>query len=148
MKQILTLIALVLTAVSLKAQNDKADNIVGVYYAQDEGDNFRMRVTKEEDGTYKGQIIWVEKKYDKNGQLLRDTNNPDKSLRNVPCDQIVIFTGLKYDSAKQRWGDTKVYHPKMGIKAHLSVRFKDSAHMIMTGSLMGIRQTRDFLKEE
>ncbi|MBR6345809.1 MAG: DUF2147 domain-containing protein [Bacteroidales bacterium] len=148
MRKYIAIITLVMAAGSLWAQNDNADNIVGVYYAQDEGDNFRMRVTKEEDGTYKGQIIWVEKKYGRDGQLLRDTNNPDKSLRNVPCDQIVLFKGLKYDSGKQRWGGTKVYHPKMGIKANLSVRFKDHTHMIMTGSLLGISQTRDFLKEE
>ena len=147
MRNLFVFIALLFSAAAW-AQNDKADNILGVYFSQDEGDNFRIRVTKEADGTYKGQIIWVENKYDKNGHVFLDKNNPDKSLRNVPCDQIVIFKGLQYGSEKQRWGGTKVYHPKMGIKANLSIRFKDATHMIMTGSLVGIKQTRDFLKEE
>ena len=59
---------------------------------------------------YTGQTrFWIDDMYDKHGRVRVDERNPDKMLRNVPCNQIVLMTGLKYDQARKRWGDTKIY---------------------------------------
>ena len=100
-KNVLMLLAITLMcgqfAVAQNALNDKADNIVGIYESVQNGDRFRAKIEKLKDGTYRGQIIWMEKDKNKDGNKILDTKNPDKSLRNTPADRIVIFSGLKYD---------------------------------------------------
>ena len=46
------------------------------------------------------------------GKKILDAKNPDKSLRNTPCDQIVIFNGLKYNASKRQWDGGKIYDPQ------------------------------------
>jgi len=40
---------------------------------------------------------------DADGNKRLDTKNPDKSLRMAPCDEVVLFTGLKHNARKQCW---------------------------------------------
>lgn len=146
-KMLLALCCALLAATVLSAQNDKADNIIGTYSAVNGSDPYRVRVSKSADGTYLAQIIWVKDKYDKDGNVYLDTKNPDKSLRNTPCDQIVLIKGLKYDAARQRWGETKVYDPKRGIKANVVVTFDGPKTLKVRGSLLGISETEVWHRE-
>ena len=75
--------------------NDKADNIVGTYIGKQDNDRFKAKIVRLSDGTYRGQVIWLEHDKDARGNKLLDTKNPDKSLRSKPADQIVLFSGLK-----------------------------------------------------
>ena len=94
------LVALMAAIIPSFAQN--ADRIVGEYDAVQGGDPYKVRVTKNSDGTYKAQIFWVKNTTDpKTGQKRLDPKNPNKSLRNVPCDQIVLFNGLSYNAEKK-----------------------------------------------
>ena len=97
--------------------NDKADNILGVYLGEQKGDVFKARITKAADGTYKGQIFWMKNDRQPNGSKRLDTKNPDKRLRHVPCDQVVLFSGLKHNPQKQCWDGTKIYDPQRGFTA-------------------------------
>ena len=145
MKKILTIIMLMATlmgtAFAQNALNSKGDNIVGIYLGTQGEDQFKAQFTKQNDNTYKCQIIWLEKDRDANGNKLLDVKNPDKSLRNVPCDQVVIITGLKYDAKNQRWGDTKIYDPQRGIKVKVTGEFTKDGLLRLRGSVLGIGES-------
>jgi uncharacterized protein (DUF2147 family) len=144
-KNVLMLLAITLMcgqfAVAQNALNDKADNIVGIYESVQNGDRFRAKIEKLKDGTYRGQIIWMEKDKNKDGNKILDTKNPDKSLRNTPADRIVIFSGLKYDGKDHEWGGTKIYDPQRGVKAKMTASFAADGRLKITGSVLLISES-------
>lgn len=129
------------TAIAQNAMNNKAENIIGTYQSKQGDDVFKANITQQSDGTFKGQIIWLEKDRDANGNKLLDEKNPDKSLRNVPCDQIVLFSGLKYNAKEKRWDGTKIYDPQRGIRANLKAEFTKDGELRLKGSIMGIGES-------
>lgn len=145
MLRLILVLALSLTAfLPVNAQNRlnaKADNILGEYKGTHSGEAFKVRVTKDADGTYKAQMFWVQNDRDEYGRKILDPKNPDKSLRKVPCDRIVIITGLRYDTERQHWGDTKIYDPTRGIRAKVTAHFDTSGRLCVRGTLFGIGET-------
>lgn len=144
MKRILlTLTLLLMGTAALLAQglNDKADNILGNWRATRGGEVSKVKVSRSADGTYMAQVYWVEVDKDKNGNKKLDRKNPDKSLRNTPCDQIVLIQGLKYNADKKQWDGTEVYDPTKGIRAKCVVRFEDDGRLRIKGSILGISQS-------
>ena len=121
--------------------NDKADNIVGEYLTDRGGNKSKVRVTKEADGTYSAQVFWVEKPYDAKGNKRKDVKNPDKSLRNVDIDQVVIVKGLKYDKEDKEWGGAKIYDPSKGIRVNVTAEFETADKLKLRGTIMGIGTT-------
>lgn len=141
MKRFLTTIALaVLCTLSVFAQNDKADNIIGKYICGTGKDAYKVEITKQSDG-YKCQIFWVADPLDENGKQALDTKNPDKSLRSVPMDRVVLFTGLKYNAEKKHWSDTKIYDPNRGIKVKVTINFDNPKVLKVRGTVFGIGET-------
>ncbi len=150
MKKIfLSLLIAAVTSIALSAQdmNSSADNIIGTYFTDYGGDESRIKVFKAEDGTFKAQVIWCKTMYDKNGKLIVDDKNPDKSLRNTPCDQIVLIWDLKYNAAKKRWDDGKIYDPTRGWIVNASCSFTDPKSLKIRGTVMGIGETLIWTKE-
>lgn len=145
MKRYIILLTLLCTimggAMAQNALNNKAENIIGTYQSKQGDDNFKATITQQKDGTFKGQIIWLEKDKDANGKKILDEKNPDKSLRNVPCDQIVLFSGLKYDAKEKCWNGTKIYDPQRGIRAKLRAEFTDDGQLKLRGSVLGIGES-------
>ena len=140
-KTILFFLALVASFCQLQAQgtlNETGDNILGVYLGEQKGDVFKARITKSDDGTYKGQIFWMENDREADGSKRLDKKNPDKSLRGIPCDEVVLFTGLKYNEKKHCWDGTKIYDPQRGFKATLSAKFTEEGTLRLTGTVMGL----------
>ena len=143
-KAIVTFTLLALFAISSFAQNtlnSKADNIIGTYLGIHDNEQFKVGITKQKDGTFTGQVIWLEHDKDAHGNKFLDTRNPDKSLRNIPRDQIVLFSGLKYDAKEQQWGDTKIYDPQRGIRARLHIKFTEDGLLKLRGSVLGIGES-------
>ena len=107
MRKLTLLLCLLATAfVTISGQsvlNSSADSILGEYEVRHQGEYTKVRVTKDTDGTYKAQVFWVEDRLDKNGNVRLDEKNPDKSLRHIECDQIVLISGLKYNGKKSGW---------------------------------------------
>ena len=129
---------------SLQAQNtlnDKADNIVGTYSGKQGDDKFKVKIMKLTDGTYRGQVVWLEHDKDAKGNTILDTKNPDRSLRSKPASQVVLFSGLKYDAKKHCWSDTKIYDPQRGLKAHMTAEFAPDGRLRLKGSLLGISES-------
>ena len=125
---ILIVFTLFTTAISAFSQTDlntDPDSIVGEYEVLHQGECAKVRIMKEEDGTYSARIFWVDDMYDKHGRLRLDKKNPDKNLRDQAIDSIVIMTGLRYDAKKQQWGGTKIYDPTRGARANVHCDFRD-----------------------
>lgn len=121
--------------------NNKADNIVGDYQGVQGGEPFKTHITKMNDGTYKCQIYWVQTATEKDGSPRLDEKNPDKSLRKVPANQIVLFKGLKYDESKKVWTGTKIYDPQRGLNANCTAQFDKEGRLKITGKVLGIGET-------
>jgi len=144
MKQLILILMTLLCVSPMVAQNalnDKADNIVGTYSGKQGDDYFKAKIVKLSDGTYRGQVIWLEHDRDTQGRKILDTKNPDKSLRSKPADQIILFSGLKYDAKKHRWDNTKIYDPQRGLKANMTAEFTADGNLRIKGSLMGISES-------
>lgn len=143
MKKILfTLIcALVTLSVSAQDLNSKGDNILGNYLSLKDGSKSKIKITKAADGTYTAQVYWVEKALDANGNKRKDVKNPDKSLRNVDLDKVILVKGLKYDADDKEWTDTKIYDPGSGKIYSVDIEFKDAKTLKVYGNILGIGKT-------
>lgn len=151
MKKLLFVLLTFLCVSPIIAQNplnDKADNIVGIYMSKQGDDKFKAKIAKLTDGTYRGQVIWLENDKDAKGNKILDAKNPDKSLRSKPADQIVLFSGLKYNAKKRRWDDTKIYDPQRGIRANMTAEFAADGKLRIKGSLFGISESVYWTKEK
>ena len=142
MKKIILALAALCCTMPLFAQasvNYFPESIIGVYQSKQNGDEFKVRISKADPETYTGQIIWIKDSVDpKTGEKFLDAKNPDKSLRNVPCDQIVIITGLMYNSEKKCWDKGKIYDPQRGIRANCKAYFEPDGRLCIKGSLAGV----------
>jgi uncharacterized protein (DUF2147 family) len=100
-----------------------------------------VRVTKNENGTYTAQVFWVENPFDENGNKRKDVKNPDKSLRNVDIDKVILVNGLKYDESNKTWGGTKIYDPSKGLKVNVKAEFETPDKLRLEGTILGIGVT-------
>lgn len=145
MKQlIVTLICALAFAMPSFAQgyNDKGDNIIGEYLTDRGGSKSKVRITKNSDGSYNAQVFWVENPYEKDGKTKRkDVKNPDKSLRNVDIDQVVLVKGLKYDAESKSWGGAKIYDPTKGLRVNASAEFETADKLKLRGTILGVGVT-------
>lgn len=131
-----------LPASAQSAKNSAADNIIGKYESVQGTDAYKVEVTKNADGTYKAQIYWMTDPIDpKTGKKALDVKNPDKSLRNTPCDRIVLIQNIKYIPAKKVWGDAKIYDPQRGLKANVTAQFLPDGRLSLKGTVLGIGET-------
>ena len=141
MKQITILLLTTLFLCPAMAQNSKnsrADAIVGTYRVEHAGQQSKVRVYKEKNGDYTAQCIWLRDSIDPaTGKLITDSKNPDKSLRNTPCNRIIIFRNMQYNSKKQRWEDGKIYDPTRGIVANCTCEFLQDGRLKVRGSILG-----------
>jgi uncharacterized protein (DUF2147 family) len=147
MKKIMLALCAVLVSVIANAQNDKADNILGKYFSTQGKDSYRVQITKQSDGTYKGTIYWLSDPYEKDGSISLDKKNPDKSLRNTPMDKVVLFSGLSYNKEKKQWDGAKIYDPQRGISVKMTARFEDAGTLIIRGTVLGIGESISWKKE-
>ena len=121
--------------------NGKADNIVGEYLTDRGGSKSKVRVTKAADGTYTAQLFWVENPTDAKGNKRKDVNNPDKKLRNVDIDKVVLVRGLKFDADDKEWSGAKIYDPTKGIRVNATAKFETANKLKLRATILGIGQT-------
>lgn len=142
-KFIMAIICAAFFALPAAAQgiNNKADNIIGEYLTDRGGSKSKVRVTKNADGTYDAQVFWVENPMGKDGKKRKDVKNPDKSLRNVDIDQVVIVKGLKYDAEDKKWGGAKIYDPTKGLRVNATAEFETADKLKLRGTILGVGVT-------
>ena len=140
---ILMFTCVVMTAFSAYAQelNNNADNIVGEYLTDRGGNKSKVRITKNAEGTYDAQVFWVENPLDKDGKKRKDVKNPDKALRNVDIDKVVLVRGLKFDAEDKEWSGAKIYDPTKGIRVNATAYFESKNKLKLRATILGIGQT-------
>lgn len=128
------LLSILIGAKSLGAQN-AADKILGVYLVKDDqsSEKVKIRIYKNNNGTYSGRIIWVENPYFKDGTLKRDIKNPDKSKRNTPGDKIQMLFHFRYDAKEKKWVDGEIYDPVHGKTYKCQMWFLDATTLQLRG---------------
>ena len=121
--------------------NANGDNLIGNYLIEHGKDVSKVRFTKADDGTYTCQVYYLRDNRDKRGNVILDVHNPDKSLRGIPCDRIVLIRGLKYNDQKQQWDGAKIYDPTRGLKANVTASFAPDGRHRLRGQVLGIGET-------
>ena len=122
--------------------NSAADNILGDYECFDEGNESRMHITKNVDGSFTGTLFWLKDDLDpKTGDCWKDYRNPDKSLRSRYVHDIPLVVGLKYNAEKKQWDKGKVYDPNRGIKANCTAQFSQNGDLVIKGTVLGIGES-------
>ena len=128
------------TASAQASRNNSADGIIGHYFIDHNGEQSKVKAYKEADGTYTFQNYWSRNMYDKDGNIYKDTKNPDKSLRDTPCNEMKIMWNLVYNAEKKVWKG-KIYDPTRGLRADATVKFTDDGRLSVKGSVLGIGMT-------
>lgn len=144
-KRYLPILALVLMsfcpALADTSMNSRGDNIVGDYEGSHDGVAFKVRFSRNADGTYNAQMTYAQNLVDEKGNIRYDKKNPDKSRRSVPIDKIVIIEGLRFNAEKRQWDEAKIYDPRSGIRAKVTAKFLDDKHLRLRGTVLGIGES-------
>ncbi len=116
LRSIIIFCALIIPTLSAVAQTTAADKILGIYYVSDDtsDEDCKVKIYKDNSGTYSGRIIWVKTPTFKDGTPKRDIKNPDPAKRNTPGDQIPLIFHFRYDAKKNQWVDGEIYDPVHG----------------------------------
>ena len=83
-----------------------------------------------------GRILWLQIPRDPQGQLNRDKNNPDPTLRQHQLCGLTILWDL-HPTSPDRWGDGWFYNPDDGKTYRVSAQLT-SADVITTRIYLGI----------
>ena len=80
MKKLLLAVSALLLSMSLFAQNNKADNILGTYDCGTGKDAYKVKITKLSDGAFKGTVCWTADLYDEAGKIKAVNHGATKLL--------------------------------------------------------------------
>ena len=108
------------------------NDICGVWL--EEQKRSHIEIYKNTDGFYEGKIVWLIEPFEKNGDVKRDKENPDKDLRNTPLKELVIIKKLNYLNPNQ-WGGGSIYDVRSGKTYSLNATLKDNDNLFMRGYL-------------
>lgn len=111
MKVLSSLAVFILVAANVVSAQVKADDICGIWLTEDS----RGKMLIYKDGTtYSIKVVWQKNSKDANGKEKVDSKNPNVALRSRTLQNMVIATGLKFDSKEQGWTGGAVYNPEDG----------------------------------
>ena len=99
-------------------QSVHADAIVGTWHTERGG--MHICITPCEGNAYCGRIVKLDEAPER-GQPLRDTNNPNATLRDRPLKGLRVLTDLTYDG-DARWAGGSMYAPQRG--KHVNIEFQ------------------------
>lgn len=134
------------SVIALNARNN-ADDIVGNWLAEQDGIQSYVSITRSPEGTFTCQLFWVEDSIGPDGRKVLDVKNPDRSLRSVPIDEVVLFSGLKFNEKKNCWNGTKIYDPTRGIRANVTCTLSEDGNtLFLRGSVLGIGETVEWTR--
>lgn len=131
-KFIFILSLLTFLALSLNAQNVKANDVVGLWYAEKDSLG-RIPVVEiyEENGKYYGYSLAYKEPY--NGPDSLDEKNPDPKLKKLSLKGLVYIMGLVFD--KDEWNGGKIYNPYDGKTYNSKMSIDKDGNLVLRGSL-------------
>lgn len=122
---IVALAMTLLSAVAAFAESDRTSNRAAGIAAEVEGlwatGGSLVRVSQV-DGTLRMIVVALEEPFDRNGEPLKDINNPDQSLRDQPILGIDLLSNYQFSG--KRW-EGKIYDPESGSVYSSRMKRKD-----------------------
>jgi uncharacterized protein (DUF2147 family) len=117
-----------------------ADAVVGLWQTEpDDGDFARVRISRQDDGTYAGKIVWLNEPNfpasegpEWEGKPKVDRLNPDPALRDRPIIGLEIVRGFRYDG-DDVWVDGKIYDPKKGKTYSCKMTLREDGSLFVRG---------------
>lgn len=109
MKKILLMLLISVAILPIFAQG--ADRIIGVWFNSD--NSSKIEISKTEDGSFVGTIVWLSEPLDNAEKPPTDSNNPRAELRNRPLIDLQVLSGLTYDG-KGKYSGGRIYDPQSG----------------------------------
>lgn len=100
-----------LTGLTTRSLNYKDSDITGVWFTKE--NKSKLEITKGPNNEFTGKIIWLKEPVYANGQLKKDTKNPDKKLHNRQVIGITVLNKLKYIDTNT-WTEGTIYDPESG----------------------------------
>jgi len=132
MKKIFFAVILLLISVASFAQQP-ADKIIGKWESMDGDVKLRFDIFKQ-DGQYFGKLLWASNMFEADGKTAKkDSNNPNKSLKNRSRQGIVNVTQLKFEKGEYSGG--KLYNPSDGDTYSLNAKLKSANELHFRGYL-------------
>lgn len=107
---------LLLVSTTLAARADgrvPVEDVLGPWLTEKKGAVIDIHECGDGENELCGRIAWLKKPYSDDGELKRDAENPDPSLRGRPLCGIKVFNGLKRND-RNTWTFGDVYNPKDG----------------------------------
>ncbi|MGC6470787.1 MAG: DUF2147 domain-containing protein [Flavobacteriales bacterium] len=105
---ILTSVTIIAFGFSSIAQSDA---IIGEWYNQEK--DAVINITKSENNTFQGQIVWMLNPNDENGNPKTDPLNPEEELRSRSRMGMTIMYNFQFDG-ENVWDEGEIYDPKSG----------------------------------
>ncbi len=134
MKKIILLILSlsIFTSLVLNAQQVKANDVVGLWYAEKDSLG-RIPVVEiyEDGGRYYGYSFAYKEPY--NGPESLDEKNPDPKLRKLPLRGLIYIMGLVFN--KDEWSGGKIYNPYDGKTYNSKMSIDKEGKLVLRGSI-------------
>jgi uncharacterized protein (DUF2147 family) len=105
--------------------------ILGDWYTP--GREARVRIYRCQD-SFCGKILWIQKE-EETGEVILDTNNPDKSLRDRPVRGIEIMREVRYRGGSE-WNVGKLYDPKSGKEYKGRAKLEGENKLVLRGYVL------------
>lgn len=132
---------LILTTILLIAVNyifAQANRVVGIWLTENK--DSQIEIFQNASGTYSGRLVWLKEPLDDDGRPKRDTDNPDRSLRNRPLKGLLLLEGFQYNERASEWTDGTIYDPESGRTYSAFMKFGDNNNTLnIRGFVMGMR---------
>lgn len=134
-KNLFIAIAMLFVPIFLQAQ---ANKIEGTWYNDEKTST--IEITKGTDGTFSGQITWLDEP-NENGKPKVDDENSDPKLAKRPILGLTIVTGFEYDSKSKKWEEGSIYDPDNGKTYDCFAWFEDGNYnsLYIKGYVAGIK---------
>lgn len=107
------------------------DAIVGDWYTP--GQEARIRIYRCQE-SFCGRIVWIRKE-EETGEVILDSNNPDKSLRGRPVRGIEIMREVRQGRGAE-WNVGKLYDPKSGKEYKGKAKLEGKNKLVLRGYVL------------
>jgi uncharacterized protein (DUF2147 family) len=131
---------LIIFSISLLASGGifaQSDGVTGYWLTQD-GDS-QVEIFRIPGNKFSGKIVWLKEPLEADGQVKRDKNNPDNSLKTRTTLGLELLNDFTYNDSKKEWEKGTIYDPKSG-KTYSCYMWLDGSNTLkLKGFVMGMR---------
>ncbi len=108
----------------------QTNDICGVWL--EEKKQSHIEIYKNKNGLYEGKIIWLAEPLDENGNIKKDKENPNPTLREKKLEGLTIIKELEATD-DNKWGNGSIYDARSGKTYNLNATLKNNNTLFMRG---------------